>query len=98
MLPKDNRGVRNGQGYITGSSGLPMLTNEGEQPLQGQAGHERFSTQGQEELVQQYQLPTVYSGDGRHLHAKFGVQKRTSTSYTGARSTKFSREAADSHN
>jgi len=48
---------------------------------------ERFSSQGQEELVQAYQLPTVYAGN----ESKAGFQsqhqskKRNQTSYGGPR-------------
>lgn len=50
---------------------------------------ERFSSQGQEELVQAYQLPTVYAGnDSKAGFQGFQSQqskKRNQTSYGGPR-------------
>lgn len=47
---------------------------------------ERFSSQGQEELVQAYQLPTVYnSNDGKLSQVYNSRGKRSYTTYGGFR-------------
>ena len=48
---------------------------------------ERFSSQGQEELVQAYQLPTVYTGNESKagFQSQYQSKKRNQTSYGGPR-------------